>query len=63
MTHEVTWTQWFFDFDGEKDCETMKQSFESLEEAEKFVDELVDPTNRYFGNLSIHRDDVTITKK
>lgn len=62
---QVEWDQWYrCGRDGDdKDYDHMVETFETMVEAQTFVDELVAGEHRSRGDLGVYYNEVTITEK
>ena len=53
MTYKVTWTQWFYDNQGDKDFNEMCLEFETIEQARRFKAELINDVHRGWAELRV----------
>ena len=53
MMYKVTWTQWFYDNQGDKDFDDMSLEFETLEQAESFKADLLNDIHRGCTDLRV----------
>ena len=53
MSYKVTWTQWFYDNQGDKDFDDMSLEFETLEQAESFKADLLNDIHRGCTDLRV----------
>ena len=62
---QVQWDQWYrCGHDGDdKDYDHMVETFETMVEAQTFVDELVAGEHRSRYDLAVYHNEVTITEK
>jgi len=53
MAYKVKWTQWFYDSQGDKDCNDMCFEFETVEQAELFKADLLADVHRGCTDLRV----------
>ena len=58
MTYQVTWTQWFYDNQGDKDFTDMCLEFDTLKEAESFKADLLADVHRGCTDLRVTQADI-----
>ena len=59
MKYKVTWTQWFYDNQGDKDFDDMSLEFDTLEQAESFKADLLDDIHRGCTDLRVLSASIT----
>jgi hypothetical protein len=62
---EVQWDRWYRcgRYGDDKDYEEMRRTFNTIEEANSFVDDLVDGKHRGIYDITVHRHEVKIVEK
>ena len=59
MSYQVSWTQWFYDNQGEKDFADMGLEFDTLEQAESFKADLLNDIHRGCTDLRVTQASIT----